>query len=119
MATGARTITVVRKTVVDKLKPAPSGTPGETVISKVIILPRQAFEQGQGWITLEGWDIYILPTSRVAVVGGTRAYADGDILHTDQIRIDGVTWQVDGPAAPYDKGAVRKATLVKVKRVGS
>jgi hypothetical protein len=89
-------------------------------MSGLIILPRQVEEEGRGWVTIEGWDIYILPSSRVKPdAEPERAYADGDILATDQIRVDGELWQVDGPPAGYDKGTQRKATVVKVKKVGA
>lgn len=120
MATGARTITVLRTPKVDKLAPKPTATVPETVITKVIILPRQNYEVERGWVTVEGWDIYILPTSKVQDPDtGPRRFADGDILGTDTIRIDGVVWSVDGVPAPYDKGRVRKATKVQVKKYGS
>lgn len=120
MPTGARTATRVRTAKVDKLSRTPAGDAAELPMSGLIILPRQSFEEGQGWVTIEGWDIYIMPSSRVQPEGGpARAYADGDIVATDQLRIDGTLWQVDGPPAPYDKGTQRKATLVKVKNVGA
>jgi hypothetical protein len=116
MPKGARDITVIRKPRVDKLSPASSDPITGLPITNVIILPRQTKEEGQGWITLEGWDIYIMPTSKVQDVGGPRAYIDGDILPTDFIQIDDALWAVDGHVAPFDSGAKRKATQVKVKR---
>jgi hypothetical protein len=119
MATGARTITVIRSPHVDKLAPKPTGEVPEVDITKVVILPRQNYEVERGWVTVEGWDIYILPTSKVQADDGPRRFADGDILSTDTIRIDGVVWSVDGVPAPYDKGKVRKATKVQVKKYGA
>lgn len=122
MPTGARTATRVRKTRTDKLSPTSTTAAEEIELRGLIILPRQSYEQGQGWVTIEGWDIYVLPSSRVIPSAAqptvTRAYADGDVLASDLLRIDGTTWQVDGPPAPYDKGTTRKATLIKVTRVG-
>lgn len=118
MPTGTRTATRVRRPKADKLAAASSAEPSELEMRGLIILPRQAFESGRGWVTYEGWDIYILPSSTVGD-DPPRAYADGDVISTDALEIDGVEWQVDGPPAPYDKGAQRKATLVKVKRVGT
>lgn len=115
MPTGARTITVVRTPRVDKLAPKPTDQVPEYDITKVIILPRQNYEVERGWVSVEGYDIYILPSSRV----DGSSYADGDILGTDTIRIDGVLWSVDGPPAAYDKGKVRKATKVQVKKYGA
>jgi hypothetical protein len=121
MAKGARVITRVRKPKVDKLSTSSATTTDELRIIDVIILPREGYETERGWVTYEGWEIFILPSSRVVppTPEPRRAYVDGDIVATDLIRIDGVLWQVDGPPAPYDKGAVRKATRIRVKKVGS
>lgn len=120
MPTGARTATRVRKAKVDRLDSTPGGLADEISLTGLVILPRQSYEQGRGWVTIEGKDIYILPTSRVLVGSAPpRPFADGDVLATDQLRIDGKIWQVDGPPAEYDKGVTRKATLVKVKNVGA
>lgn len=123
MARGARTATRVRKARTGKLTSPPASVPEEIELQGLIILPRQTYEHGQGWITIDGWVIYVLPSSRVipnaAQPTVTRGYEDGDIVHTDLLRIDGETWQVDGRPAPYDKGTKRKATEIKVKRVSS
>jgi hypothetical protein len=121
MPTGARIATVVRKPKVDKLSPTPAGATIETTLIGLIVLPRQTYEQGKGWITIDGRDVYILPTSRAIPAGTTipRKVEDGDVLASDQMRIDGDTWQVDGQPAAYDKGTTRKATLIRLKRVGT
>lgn len=120
MPTGARTATRVRTAKIDKLSRTPAAAAAELPMSGLIILPRQQEEEGRGWVTIEGFDVYILPSSRVKPDGEpARAYADGDILASDQLRIDGTLWQVDGPPAGYDKGTTRKATLVKVMKVGA
>lgn len=119
MPKGARSITRIRKVKVDSLDPRPA-TPADSLpINGVIILPRQSFEQGRGYVTIEGWDIYILPSSKVVAGVARRGYLDGDIVSSDLIDIDGKRWQVDGEPAPYDKGDKRKATLIKVKKVGT
>jgi len=117
MPTGARTATRIRKPKVDKLSPTPTGPAATLPMTGLIILPREAFEQGRGWVTYEGWDIFVLPSSRVG--DPPRAYADGDVVASDLLEIDGTNWQVDGPPAPYDKGSARKATRIRVKRVGT
>ena len=90
-------------------------------LSGLIVLPRQFYEEGKGWVTIEGRDVYILASSRVqGVVGGpSRGYDPDDVRASDQFELDGETWQVDGPPADYEKGVVRKATLVRLKRVES
>ena len=116
---GARTAIRLRKPQGDKLDPAPTGAVDQLLLAGLIIMPRESYEEGRGWVTIEGWEIWILQSSTALPAGGARRrYADGDILSTDQIRIDGKTWQVDGEPAPFDKGTVRKATRIRVKRVG-
>lgn len=117
MPTGVRTATRVRRPRVGKFDPPSTDPANELPMRGLIILPREAFEQGQGWVTYEGWDIFVMPASKVDQP--PRAYEDGDVVATDLIRIDGIEWQVDGPPAPYDKGAVRKATRIRVKKVGT
>jgi len=119
MAKGFRTATRVRKARADRLDPQPVGE-DKLYLSGLIILPRQAYEAGRGWYTVEGWDIYVMPTSRVAAAPGgqKRKWEDGDVVSTDVLVIDGERWQVDGPIAPFDKGHVRKATRIQVKKVG-
>lgn len=119
MPTGARTMTVVRQKRVDPLATvtAPDAATN-TVIDGVIVLPSQTYETGQGWITIDGRDIYILPSSRVIEEGGTRPFADTDLDSSDHVLLDGddTPWQVEGGLAPFDKGAERKATKVSLRR---
>lgn len=117
MPTGARTATRIRRTKVDKLSTTPAGAESTLPMRGLIILPREAFEQGRGWVTYEGWDVYVLPSSTVD--DPPRPWVDGDVASTDILEIDGEEWQVDGPLAPYDKGTQRKATRIRVKRVGT
>lgn len=123
MASGSRTATRVRKPKVDKLSSPSAAAPQEIELRGLVILPREGFEQGRGWVTYEGWDVWVLPTSTVIPSSAqptvTRKWQDGDVISTDLLRIDGVEWQVDGPPAPYDKGSTRKGTRIRVKRVGT
>lgn len=115
MATGDRTITVVRRPRRDKLSTAASVAPTETTITGVAILPRQTFEVNQGWVTVEGYDIWVLSSSSVGDPG--RGYEQGDIVSSDFIRIDGVEWQVDGEPARYTKRGSFAGAKIQVKRV--
>jgi hypothetical protein len=119
MATGDRTITVVRRAKKDKLSTAASSTPEEFDIRDVSILPRQALESERGWVNVEGYDIWVLASSTVADPAGDRGYADDDVLSSDFIRIDGVEWQVDGPDAYFTKKGSFAGAKIQVKRVGS
>lgn len=119
MAKGVRTATRVRKARHDSLDPAPESE-DRIHLSGLVIVPREVYETGRGWTTVEGHDVYVLPSSRVAaVVGGPkRRYADGDVISSDLLEIDGELWEVTGPPAAYDKGSKRKATKIQIKRVG-
>jgi hypothetical protein len=119
VATGDRTITVVRRPRKDKLSTAASSEPTEFDIRDVAILPRQAVESDRGWINVEGYDIWVLATSTVADPDGDRGYADDDVLSSDFIRIDGTEWQVDGPDAYFTKKGSLAGAKIQVKRVGS
>lgn len=111
MPKGDRDITVVRKAHRDKLStvdPAADETVGE--IKAVVIMPRRALEADKGWVTIEGYTIWILPSSQ--------GFSDGMIKSTDYIDIDGVEWQVDGPPGRFTKkGSVY--TELQVKKVGA
>jgi hypothetical protein len=115
MPTGDRTITVVRRARRDKLSTASSGTAPEFDITNVVILPRQALEAERGWTNIEGYDLWVLPTSRA----DGHEYTDDQVLSSDFIRIDGVEWQVDGPDAYFTKGGSFAAAKIQVKRASS
>lgn len=102
---GSETIKVIRTPKVDRLDDAPTGIPPEHEITGCIILPRQINEAGQGWITIEGYDVY--------------APYGSDILETDRIVARGRSWNVDGRPADYvNTHGKGKIMLVKLKRAG-
>lgn len=123
MATGDTTITVVRRPKKDKLSTASSTDPASFTIEAVSVVPRQALETDRGWINLEGYDIWVLPTSSVhddpddPTAG--REYADDDVLSSDVITINGREWQVDGPDAYFTKRGSFAGAKIQVKRLGS
>ena len=103
---GTRTIVVVRKPKVDRLATQPTGAPPEHSITGCAVLPRTSLEDGKGWVIVEGRLI-------VAPFGA-------DILATDQVKVDGLTWEVDGEPGDYENRRGRpKATIVYLKRLGS
>lgn len=120
MSSGARTAVRIRTVRRDKLDPTPAGDEDRLYLSGLVILPRSFYEQGKGWTTVDGHDVYILPSSRVQeVVGGPkRAYRPGDIKASDELEIDGEIWEIEGSVAEYEKGRTRKATLIRISRVG-
>lgn len=103
---GKRTITVIRKAKVDRLSDAPTGAAPTHDIKGCAILPRTSNEEGKGWVIVEGQMV-------IAPYGS-------DVLADDQVRIDGVTWEVDGQPGDYEnKRAVGKATIIYLKRLGT
>lgn len=103
---GTRTITVVRKPKVDRLATPPVGAPPEHSVDGCAILPRTSNEQGQGWVIVEGRMV-------IAPYGS-------DVLATDQVKVDGATWEVDGEPGDYEsKRGKGKATILYLKRLGS
>jgi hypothetical protein len=103
---GSRTVTVIRKPKVDRLSTDTTGAPPEHDITGCAVLPRTSHEEERGWVIVEGRMI-------VAPYGA-------DVLATDQVRIDGTVWDVDGEAGDYEnKRAVGKASIFYLKRVGS
>ena len=121
MAAGARTATRIRPVRRDKLDPTPADEGDRIYLSGLVVLPRQFFEQGKGWVTIDGHDVYVLASSRVQEEpdGPKRPYRPGDVKADDQLEIDGDTWEIEGNPADYEKGRTRKATLIRVKRVGA
>lgn len=119
MATGDRTITRIRRPHRGKLSTATGGSDETLEITAVAILPRQGQETEKGWVNVEGWDIWVLPTSKVQLGEGvTRQYQDDDILSSDFVSIDGVEWAADGPDAVFTKRGRFKGAKIQVQKVG-
>lgn len=103
---GKRTITVIRPPKTGRLDPVPVGAPPEHDIDGCAVLPRSSYEEGKGWTIVQGRQI-------IAPYGA-------DVLATDQVRVDGVVWSVDGEPGDYeDRNARGKATMFYLKRLGS
>lgn len=103
---GSRTITVVRKAKVDRLSSAPAGSAPEHDVVGCVVLPRTSHEEGKGWVIVEGRMV-------IAPYGA-------DVLATDLVRVDGVTWEVDGAPGDYEnKRGKGKATMFYLKRQGA
>jgi hypothetical protein len=100
---GVDTITVIRKAKVDRLSSAPAGTPPEHDVTGCAILPRTSFEQGKGWVIVEGRQV-------IAPYGA-------DVLATDQVRVEGLVWEVDGEPGRYSKRGKGKACIFYLTRV--
>lgn len=102
---GSRTVTVVRAPKVDRLDDAPTGPPPEHDITGCVVLPRSSFEEGKGWVIVEGRQI-------IAPYGA-------DVIADDKVRLepDGPLWDVDGEPGDYeDKRARGKATIFYLTR---
>lgn len=103
---GSRTVTVVRAPKVDRLDDTPVGEPPTHDIKGCAVLPRTSREEDRGWVIVEGRMV-------IAPFGA-------DVLADDKVRIDGVTWDVDGEPGDYeDRRARGKATIFYLKRQGS
>lgn len=103
---GNRSITVIRKPKVDRLADAPVGAPPEHEIEGCAVVPRTSHEEGKGWVIVEG-RMVICPYG-------------ADILATDNVRLDGTIWEVDGEPGDYeDRRARGKATIVYLARLGT
>lgn len=103
---GSRTVRVIRKPKIDKLSTPPAGAPPEHDIVGCAVLPRTSHEEGRGWVIVEG---------RMVI-----APHGSDVLASDQVRVDGVVWDVDGEPGDYEnKGGKGKATIFYLKRLGT
>lgn len=103
---GTRTVTVIREPKVDRLKEPAQGPAAEHDIEGCAVTPRSSNEEGKGWVIVEG---------RVVV-----APFEADVLATDRVRVDGVTWDVDGAPGDYEtRKGKGKATIFYLKRQGS
>lgn len=95
---GSRTITVLRDQKVDRLDDPSQTPPAEHDIEGCAVLPRTSFEQGKGWVIVEGRQV-------IAPHGA-------DVLATDRVRIDGELWHVSGEPGDYeDRRGRGKATI--------
>lgn len=103
---GTRTITVVRKPKTDRLSTPAGGTPPEHDIEGCAVLPRTSHEEGKGWVIVEGRMV-------IAPFGS-------DVVGTDQVKVDGLTWDVDGEPGDYENRRGKgKATILYLKRLGT
>lgn len=101
MAAARETVTVVRTPKVDRLKPGPAAEPAEHDLKRSLVLPRQAYELGRGWVQVDGFDIF--------------AKAGSDVVAKDQLRVRGEIHEVDGVAVyPVKRGLGVKISTTKV-----
>lgn len=105
MPKGNETVTVVRQAKVDKLSSAPAGVAPEFDLEGCQVLPRQSFEEGRGWVNVDGWDVWCFtePTQ--------------EVLYTDQLRVRGDLYQIEGKPARYDKRGRFKALKIQTQAV--
>lgn len=102
---GRRTVTVVRTPKVDRLDDAPTGAAPEHDVEGCAVLPRSSFEEGKGWVIVEGRQV-------IAPYGA-------DVTADDKVRLEpgGPLWSVDGEPGDYeDKRARGKATIFYLTR---
>ena len=103
---GVRTLTVVRAPKVDRLSTPSTDEPPEHDVEGCAVLPRTSFEEGKGWVVVAG---------RMVI-----APHGSDILSTDQVRVDGKVWEVDGEPGDYENRRGKpKAMILYLKSFGS
>ena len=103
---GSRTITVVRQARGDRLDGPASHPVAEHEIVGCAVLPRTSYEEGKGWVVVEGRSVF--------------APHGSDILASDQVRLEGKLWDVDGEPGDYEnKRGKGKATIFYLTRLGS
>lgn len=105
MPRGVEIITRVRKPKIDKLKPAaPGAAVADADFDNCEVLPRQPIETDRGMVGVEGWDVFCFNPAC-------------DVVRTDQVKLRGDTYNVDGEPQRFTKKGRFKAvkiTLVKV-----
>lgn len=102
---GKRTVVVVRAQKVDRLDDPSATPPAEHDIDGCAVLPRASFEEGKGWVIVEGRQV-------IAPYGA-------DVTADDKVRLEpgGPLWSVDGEPGDYeDKKARGKATIFYLTR---
>lgn len=103
---GTETITVVRAPKQDWLSDDAPAAATEHDIAGCLVLPRVSHEENRGWVIVDGREV-ITPFG-------------ADVNADDQVRIDGVLWNVDGARGDYKnkrgKGKVSIIYLISVGR---
>lgn len=105
---GRRTITVVRAPKRDRFDTTPASAPAEHEVEGCVVLPRSSYEEGKGWVIVQGRQV-------IAPYGA-------DVLADDEVRLEdgGELWEVDGEPGDYeDKKARGRATMFYLKRQGT
>lgn len=101
---GKRTVTVVRAPKVDRFDDA-STVPSEHDIEGCAVLPRASYEEGRGWVTVEGRQV-------IAPYGS-------DVTSDDKVRLEpgGPLWSVEGEPGDYENTKAKgKATIFYLTR---
>lgn len=105
MPRGTETVTVVRKPKATKLGPVDSTPPVEFDLEGCQVLPGQTFEQGRGWVTVDGWDVWVLEQP------------EQEPVSTDHVVVRGETFAIEGRPARFDKRGQFRALQIKARRV--
>lgn len=107
MPSGNETITIVQKPKVDKLSAPATGEVPEFDVDNVQVLPRRSFEEGRGWVTIDGWDLWCFTEPET------------EVMHTDLVRVRGTVYAIEGKPARFDKRGTFKALNIVTKKVGT
>lgn len=106
MARGNETVIVVRPAVQDKFGTVRVPAKPDLILEGCQLVPRAVEEEGRGWITIDGWDIWRFDP------------LPEPIEAHNQVRVRGELHEIEGPPAEYDKRGAFRAVLIKTKQVG-
>jgi len=102
---GSETVTVKPQVKVDRLR-NPSGTAPEPYdIKGCFIWPRASLEEGKGWVTVEGLQVF--------------APAGSVVPASARVNARGEDYEVDGVPGDYRMHGRQRGILITLKRVGS
>lgn len=99
MPTGHETIEIHAAPERDRNGDAIGPAPAPVTVEGCITWPKRSLEEGRGWVTIDGLDLYLPPGVPVPAA-------------EDQVLARGGTWSVDGEPAVYNE----KGAIVSLKR---
>lgn len=102
---GNETITVKPQVKVDKLRTSTEAPPAPYDIPGCIVWPRSSKEEGKGWVTIDGENVFCPPGSVVPA--------------SARVTLRGVEYEVQGTPGDYRLHGRQRGILAVLKTVGS